>query len=326
MSKDNISMKSPIGSSATLEQVTEIANTNPLIFAQPMLLDDRIRVARPDVFPSRCVGQIEIKVKGGGWHTGSGSLVSDYTVLTAGHVVKKSDNTFYDIETFRFIPARNHSSLPYGVFDWFKMKAVYNGSSRDFALISLAQPAGFRTGFLGSLAKYPVNRWKVEGDRFQHIGFPGDHADEMWIDEDGTCTDIYDGRQLKTDIDAAHGQSGGPLTVSWGSTQTKVCGCLSWGPSDVEDPNYFTPGYEVEKKDVWMQILCDEYGRMHADDRFGGCSNSLSMEDTVETATMLPNYDMPYAYADDEGPIIRTFGPRLNAQWFTPHRLRLMHQ
>lgn len=309
---------------AALNQTTELINAKPLQFDTARLLDDRIRVARPDVFPSRCVGQIEIKIRNGGWLQASGSLVSDYTVLTAGHVVKNSDNTFFDIETFRFIPARDHSSMPYGVYDWVKMRGVYNGGSRDFALISLAQPAGFRTGYLGTLAKHPVNRWTSEGDRFQHIGFPGDHADEIWIDEDGVCTGIHDGRQMKTDIDAAHGQSGGPLTVNWGSGNPKVSGCLSWGPNPVEDPNYFTPGYEVEKTDVWMQILCDEYGRMHADDRFQGCASTNFMGGVVETAGMLPNYEIPHAFTEDEGPRIRRFNPRFNAHWLTPHRMRLM--
>lgn len=41
--------------------------------------------------------------------------------------------------------------------------------------------------------------------------YNGDKSyDEMWIDQDGECTDIYRGQQLKTDIDAAGGQSGGP--------------------------------------------------------------------------------------------------------------------
>ncbi|CAH0345154.1 trypsin-like serine protease [Bacillus sp. CECT 9360] len=302
---------------------TEITNPNPKMFFQPKILDDRIAVARPDVFPSRCVGQIEIKVKNGGWHQASGSLISDYTVLTAGHAVKSSNNEFFEIETFRFIPARNHANMPYGVYDWHRMRAVYNGGSRDWALISLAHPAGFRTGFLGTIAKYPVSRWANEGDHFQHIGFPGDHADEMWIDEDGACTAIHDGRQIKTDIDAAHGQSGGPLTLNWSSSGVpQVAGCLSWGPNDVEDPNYFTPGYEDVKTDVWMQVLCDEYGKIHSDDRFGGCSESKSIKEVITTEGMLPNYEVPYIFADDKGPAIRRFSPKFREQWLTPNRMR----
>ncbi|MGE7094398.1 trypsin-like serine peptidase [Lysinibacillus sp. NPDC048646] len=302
---------------------TVIKNANPLKVSQEMLFDDRIQVARPDVFPNRCVGQIEIKLRNGTILQASGSLISDYTVLTAGHVVKGANNQFLDIETFRFIPARNHSNMPYGIYDWSEMRAVYNGGSRDWALISLTQPAGFQTGFLGTSAKFPVNRWANERDHFQHIGFPGDHTDEMWIDEDGVCTGIHDNRQLKTDIDAAHGQSGGPLTISWFSNNPQVCGCLSWGPNPIEDPNYFTPGYEDVKTDVWMQWLCDEYGKKHPDDRFSGCQTHLT-EGPVETKSMLPNYDIPHVFTDDKGPGIRRFTPRATENWMTPHRARLM--
>ncbi|EON72572.1 hypothetical protein H131_10543 [Lysinibacillus sphaericus OT4b.31] len=97
--------------------------------------------------------------------------------------MKGANNQFLDIEIFRFIPARNHSNMPCGIYDWSEMRAVHNGGLRYRALISLTQPAGFQTGFLGTSATYPVNRWANERDRFQHIGFPGDHTDEMWIDD-----------------------------------------------------------------------------------------------------------------------------------------------
>ncbi|MCS6595304.1 trypsin-like serine peptidase [Bacillus cereus] len=282
-------------------------------------------VARPHVGPSRCVGHIVIKYRNQDkWWQGTGTLISDYTVLTAGHIVKNSKNEYYDIEKFQFIPARHHSDAPYGVFNWSKMKAVFNGGSRDWALISLSEPAGFRTGFLATKAKYPINRWKSEGDRFQHIGFPIDHAEEMWIDKDGVCTDIWNGRQLKTDLHAVQGQSGGPLTINWGSGNPIVCGCLSSGPYTVTTPNYFTPGYEDVKTDVWMQVLCDEYGKMHSDDRFAGCSSSISQGDIISTQGMLPNYDIPHVFAEDEGPVIRRFSPRLIENWITPQRIRHM--
>ena len=134
--------------------------------------DDRIPVSRPDIYPSRTVGQILLKIRNGGVIRGSGSLISDYTVLTAGHVVKSTDNNFYDIEWMWFIPAKNHGSEPYGRFDWEHIRAVRSGS-RDWALVSLALGAGFSTGFLGTRVKLPISRWTSEGDRFSHIGSQG---------------------------------------------------------------------------------------------------------------------------------------------------------
>ena len=296
------------GGTMPYQVTTTIENPNPIKFR---LFDDRIPVSRPDIYPSRTVGQILVRLKDGRSWSGSGSLLSDYTVLTAGHVVKDSSNNFYDFDFIRFIPARNHQSEPYGRFDWMEIRAIHSGA-RDWALISLTQPAGFSTGFLGARAKLPLDRWTREGDRFSHIGFPGDHQDEMWIDEDGACTGIHESRQLLTDIDAAHGQSGGPLTVEWFSSSPRVAACLVWGPNPVEDPNYFMPGYETSRDDTWLQWLCDRYGRLHPDDRFQGCINSLEAREATDTYSSLPNYGVDSYTADDSGPVIRRFSPRRN--------------
>jgi V8-like Glu-specific endopeptidase len=245
--------------------------------------DDRILASRPDVYPYRTVGQLLVKERNGGMSQGSASLLSDYTILTAGHMVKNDNNQFLDIEWIRFVPARNHLNEPYGRFDWARIRAVRSGG-RDWTLISLAQPAGFQTGFLGANAQLPITNWKGVGG-LSHIGFPGDHADEMWIDEDGSVTDIDEERQLRTNIDAAAGQSGGPLTQNWFGTNPQVIGSLIGGPNPVEDPNDFMPGWETSKEDTWMEWLCTDFGHSHPDDRFTGCSslNLASDQTVVET-------------------------------------------
>jgi len=297
-------------------------NRKPQIIIRP--LDDRIPVARPEVFPSRCVGQILVKIKNDGVVQGSGSVISDYTVVTAGHVVKTANNQFRDIEWLRYVPAKNHSSEPYGRYDWEHMRAVFDGASRDWALTSLAQAAGFSTGFLGASARLPINRWRDEGHHFSHIGFPGDHRDEMWIDEDGVCTGIRGSRQLITNIDAAAGQSGGPLAIGWGASGSKVAGVLSGGPNPVEDPNIFTPGWEDAKNDTWFQWLCDHFGKRHADDRFGGCRGSLLKAlsgEIVETNAMLPNYSDNTVFVEDNGPTIRRYSAQSTQSWMTPRKV-----
>ena len=308
--------------SAQLSSSDVLENERPVM--RPA--DDRIAASRPDVYPYRTVGQILVKVRNGGLWQGSGSLLSDYTVLTAGHMVKTADNQWLDMEWLRFIPARNHASEPYGRFDWVHMRAVRSGA-RDWALISLAQPAGFQTGFLGSYAQLPISRWKGVGG-LSHIGFPGDHADEMWIDEDGSVTSIDEERQLRTDIDAAHGQSGGPLTRNWFGTNPQVVASLVEGPNPVEDPNDFMPGWETSKDDTWMEWLCNDFGRRHPDDRFVGCGAVVRASDrladevdaAVQTSGALPNYEVATGFAADEGPTIRRFSPATRSTLMTPVR------
>ena len=151
----------------------------------------------------------------------------------------------------------------------------------------------------------------------------------MWIDEDGRATGIYDGRQLITDIDAAHGQSGGPLALDWGGGSPRVVGSLVWGPNPVEDPNYFMPGWENTKQDTWFEWLCNEFGRRHPDDRFGGYS-TLKLAQDVEfsfTDGQLPDYAQNHTIVDDSGPRIRHFSPRgmehvFSARWMVEERMK----
>jgi hypothetical protein len=224
---------------------------------------------------------------------------------------KNIDNEFYDIDSIRFIPAKNHASEPYGRFDWEYIQAI-RIDSRDWALMSLTQGAGFSVGFLGSVTKFPISRWMDEGDHFSHVGFPGDHRDELWIDEDGQVTDIFDGCQLETDIDAAHGQSGGPLALGWGSETPRVVASLVGGPNPAEDPNFFMPGWEDVKEDTWFQWLCTEFSRRHPDDRFGGCqpSPSAAGSDHMFTDAKRPDYAQDHRVVDDDGPLVRRFYPK----------------
>ncbi len=284
-------------------------------------LDDRIIVARPNVYPNRCVGQIIMRMRNGRVFQGSGSLLSDYTVLTAGHMVKGNDNAFFDIASLHFIPAKNHGNEPYGRFDWTYMRAV-NSGSRDWCLISLARPAGFSVGFLGAHARLPISRW-VGTSGLSHIGFPGDHRDEMWIDEEGSVIQIDEARQLRTNIDAAAGQSGGPLVRNWFGSNPQVVGSLIEGPNPVEDPNDFMPGWETSKDDTWMHWLCNEFGNRHADDRFGGCAagnairNGLSPSE-VDTGGQRPITSADAVLAEDDGPDVRRFRPAGSLGVVTP--------
>jgi V8-like Glu-specific endopeptidase len=279
-------------------------------------LDDRIPVARPEIYPSRCVGQIVARLRDGRVFQGSGSLLSDYTVLTAGHMVKDANNAFFDITSMVFIPAKNHGGEPYGQFDWEHMRAVRVGG-RDWCLISLAQPAGFSVGFLGAYAQLPINRWVGTG-ALSHIGFPADHRDEMWIDEEGAVTAIDQSVQLRTNIDSAAGQSGGPLVRNWFSAG-QVVGSLVEGPNPVEDPNDFMPGWETSKDDTWMEWLTTHFGNRHPDDRFTRPSlRAAAGTDAMETVGMRPIAATNAVFADDKGPDVRRLRPAELAGFMTP--------
>lgn len=295
-------------------QPSDLTNQSPEIFH---LLDDRIPVSDPSVYPYRTVGHIIVELTDGRVFTASGSLLSDYTVLTAGHAVMSADNEFYDIQSLRFIPARNHSDEPYGRFDWRSMRAIRSGA-RDWCLIELAAAAGFRTGYLGWHARLPLSRW-VGLDDLSHIGFPGDHADEMWIDEEGEVESIDEQLQLRTSIDAAAGQSGGPLARNWFGTNPQVIGSLVEGPNPVENPNDFMPGWETSTTQGWVHHLCTDFGNRNPDDRFEGCDSVQVQSSDISIKGKLPKYSAESRLANDYGPTIRRF-PKSRSLRMTPRR------
>jgi V8-like Glu-specific endopeptidase len=268
-------------------------------------LADRTIVAPPNQFPYRAIGQIIVELHDGRRHQGTGTLLSDFTVLTAGHLVKNADNAFMDIAKMFFIPAMNHLSCPYGIYDWCQMRAVNAGTS-NWALISLVEPAGHSVGFFGTYAQSPVEQW-IGHRGLSHFGLPLELHDEMRIAEDVQIVRVEQRSRLHTDQQTVTGQVGGPLIQNWHSNNPQVVATLATEPRTAAGANEFVPGWESGTEDGWMTWLCDEFGDRHMTDRFQQHRSISGEKGTpiAETYAMQPDYSPFTYYADDDGPSVR---------------------
>ena len=266
---------------------------------------ERTVVAAPNQFPYRAIGQITIELRDGRRRHGTGTLLSDFTVLTAGHLVKNDDNAFFDLAKLHFVPAMNHLSRPFGIYDWCYIRAV-NNSTANWALISLVEPAGQSVGFLGAHAQSPIDNWI--GDRsLAFFGLPTKPRDEIWIDETVEVVEIEYGARLQTNMQTMSSQVGGPLVRGWLGNDPQVVATLVSDGCQVSPTNIFMPGSEAHGDESWIRWLCDEFGRLHTTDRFQLHSRvpTERVITATETFAMQPDYTPFCYYADDDGPAVR---------------------
>jgi V8-like Glu-specific endopeptidase len=184
--------------------------------------DDR-HVYYPSGYPWQCIGKVDIYPNSEAANPtkwGSGVLIGDRIVLTAGHVA--ADITNPNDWMMRFTAGMYNGSSVIGpgavsyVSDsqWFGD----NVSGHDIGLLRLYEPLGTSLGYFG--AKTYDSSWN-NGSYWILAGYPYDIASAnspsrqfgiAVLDEDG---DIEGGAELEQHGDIASGDSGGPFFGFW---------------------------------------------------------------------------------------------------------------
>lgn len=136
-------------------------------------------IGNSTVFPASAVVQILTTFPNGQVEQGTGTMVNQNTVLTAGHMVYKySDGGF--AKSIEVIAGRNGNAAPFGVahmkyeetFNSYIADSQRNSESHapgdgDIGFISLDRNLGNSTGWLGFMAtsgsSYNVNIWGYPG-------------------------------------------------------------------------------------------------------------------------------------------------------------------
>lgn len=110
--------------------------------------DGRIGITNTTSIPFRFICNIEYE----GWAIGTGTLINQRTILTAGHVVVDQNKKKLDKSKFRIIPGRSGSHFPWGhakVEEIFVANGYSPTTSTDFAIIRLKEPIGRKVGYWG---------------------------------------------------------------------------------------------------------------------------------------------------------------------------------
>lgn len=177
--------------------------------------DERIRVTDTTQFPWAAVGRIQSI-----WRkpdsiivisTGTGALIGERVVLTAGHIVYDQDDGWADEVVF--VPGLSGGNMPFGSV--YSVRSIAqrawveeHDNRYDIAMIVLDEPVGQETGY------FPVT---VESDAFfidrslNSAGYPGESKPgDLQYHSYGTSLDVQNGL-IRHMLDSEPGQSGSPL-------------------------------------------------------------------------------------------------------------------
>jgi V8-like Glu-specific endopeptidase len=216
---------------------------------EPLWVYDNARYAfEDDSWPWGLVGRI-FNNRG---ESGSGTLIGDRLVVTAGHMVPWGDSPWW----MQFVPAYfNGTSLfGAGVESYVSDASGYDISHTfigyDYAILRLYEPLGTSLGYFGYNSYSDAwNNLPV----WSNIGYPGDidNAQEPAFQQGFTIgDDVGDGNggdELETEnCDLNHGNSGGPMFAWWNNgTDPRVAAVVSSQLTNAQQPPFPSPDDNV---------------------------------------------------------------------------------
>jgi V8-like Glu-specific endopeptidase len=203
--------------------------------------DDR-RVYRDASWPWGLVGRITTS---GGW-SGSGALIGNRLVVTAGHVVPWGAGSWW----MRFVPAFYDGTSLHGagvesyVSDARGFDTAGDVTGYDWAVLRLYEPLGQWLGYFGYNGY--SSSWEDQA-YWTLLGYPGavsggtrpsyQSAASVFDDD----SDSNGGQELESQVDATPGNSGGPFFGWWGG-DPRIIGVVSGQEEDWIFPFGFEKG------------------------------------------------------------------------------------
>ena len=175
--------------------------------------DDRVRITPTTGYPWRTLCKLFMYFPSSGWFIGSGFIIDDYHVLTAGHCVYDPGSNEW-ATVIEVIPALDGGYGPFyhaWATNWVVNSDWYNNGwyTDDFAILTLDRNVGVFTGWMGLEYADPSN--SIYTDILNTAGYPGDLDGgwNMYFDSDlGAGADLYNHWYY---MDTYGGQSGSPV-------------------------------------------------------------------------------------------------------------------
>jgi len=176
-------------------------------------VDDRVRIDDTTLYPWRTHCKLIMTFRNGRRFVGSGTLISDKYVLTAGHNVydhgRANDGRRVGWATqVEVIPGLDGTYKPYGSAFAVYLRSIQGwvrdqDPRHDFALVTLDRKIGASTGWLG------YGNFALDKDLHGHLsGYPGDRDNGQRQYYDKRALSDWSKFQVFYRIDTAAGQSG----------------------------------------------------------------------------------------------------------------------
>lgn len=174
--------------------------------------DQRVQITNTTVIPWRWNCELLIDLNGDGKADarGTGFLIGECTVMTAGHVVHSGNNSPSGwAKSIQVIPGMNGSSMPFGSYTSGNLRTVtgwYNGANptHDYGCIILKERPGKSLGYYGFAA---LSDSSLSGLLVNLAGYPADKAfGTQWYMADRITK--VEPRRIHYMIDTYGGQSG----------------------------------------------------------------------------------------------------------------------
>ena len=176
--------------------------------------DNRTRVTNTTSFPYSAICSIHVTYPDGSSYTGTGTVISRKTVMTAAHVIYNSGRGGF-ASRVTVSPGRNGTSYPLGTYNSTRLTmlakyATSTAAENDVGFINVGTNIGSRTGIMGYGSYSDAS---LNAATLRLAGYPGDKtAGTLWTHTgkpNGLTTTL-----IRSPIDTTGGQSGSPLFMS----------------------------------------------------------------------------------------------------------------
>lgn len=203
----------PTGEALLRRELRERGNLDEFIAEVVIGTDDRLRIDPASAYPWRAICSLLITARDRSRWIGTGWLVGERTLVTAGHVVYIHSRGGW-VRSIEVIPGRNAAERPFGSCTATAFRSVRGWTEDrnrdyDYAAIILPEscPKGREVGWLGfaNLDTETLERLTVNLS-----GYPGDKPPGTQWWHARRLTDV-EPRTIVYNIDTAGGQSGAPV-------------------------------------------------------------------------------------------------------------------
>ncbi len=247
--------------------------------------DQRTVISGQTSFPWRTIVKLYITTSWGSW-VGSGAIIDDYHILTAGHCAYIRDNPDFGWATsIKVVPAWDTSdtpSDPYG-HAWMTYMRSYTGwtvsgdSDHDWAVITLDRNIGAFTGWMGRMTAGSGN--SIYTQTMNVAGYPSDGAwtGNRLIFDSNTGQSATSNKHYYW-ADTGGGESGGPVW-RYVSGNRYILTTHAYGAADNGNPIYPNSG---------TRLNSDKYNRIF--DWLGADSAPTDKADLVDRGLAYSSY------------------------------------